>query len=62
VRAGCVARTERSAPFAEWLDRATLAIGGAKADQLFITTARQPVALDTLANAPLSGRLLVAPI
>ncbi|HSW17597.1 MAG TPA: IclR family transcriptional regulator C-terminal domain-containing protein [Ramlibacter sp.] len=30
--------------------------------QLFITTARQPVALDVLANAPLSGRLLVVQI
>jgi DNA-binding IclR family transcriptional regulator/sugar lactone lactonase YvrE len=34
-----------------------VAIGGAQRDQLFITSARQPVALDVLANAPLSGRL-----
>lgn len=27
-------------------------------DRLFITTARQPVALDVLEKAPLSGRLL----
>jgi DNA-binding IclR family transcriptional regulator/sugar lactone lactonase YvrE len=37
-------------------------IGGENGDQLFITTARQPVALDVLANAPLSGRLLVTRI
>jgi IclR family acetate operon transcriptional repressor len=39
-----------------------VAIGGEHGDQLFITTARQPVALDVLANAPLSGRLLVTRI
>jgi sugar lactone lactonase YvrE len=39
-----------------------VALGGADGDELFITTARQPVALDTLAKAPLSGRLLVTRI
>jgi IclR family acetate operon transcriptional repressor len=39
-----------------------VAVGGANGDQLFITTARQPVALDTLGKAPLSGRLLVTSI
>lgn len=34
-----------------------VAIGGAEGRTLFVTTARQPVALDMLANAPLSGRL-----
>jgi IclR family acetate operon transcriptional repressor len=34
-----------------------VAIGGAAMDRLFVTTARQPVALDTLKSAPLSGRL-----
>lgn len=34
-----------------------LAIGGEHSDRLFITTARQPVAIDTLRAAPLSGRL-----
>lgn len=34
-----------------------LAFGGAAMDRLYVTTARQPVALDALANAPLSGRL-----
>ncbi len=36
-----------------------LCFGGADGSQMYITTARQPVPLDTLANAPLSGRLLV---
>ncbi|HSV44637.1 MAG TPA: SMP-30/gluconolactonase/LRE family protein, partial [Ramlibacter sp.] len=35
-----------------------LAFGGADGNELYITTARQPVALDALANSPLSGRLL----
>jgi IclR family transcriptional regulator, acetate operon repressor len=35
-----------------------VAIGGPLLDVLYITTARQPLSLDTLANAPLSGRLL----
>jgi IclR family acetate operon transcriptional repressor len=39
-----------------------VAIGGAGGKSLFITTARQPVALDALANAPLSGRLLVTTV
>jgi IclR family acetate operon transcriptional repressor len=34
-----------------------VAIGGPDMDQLFVTTARQPVSLDALANAPGSGRL-----
>lgn len=34
-----------------------VAIGGTEGRTLFVTTARQPVALDMLANAPLSGRL-----
>lgn len=32
-------------------------LGGADGRRLFITTARQPVPLDVLAKAPLSGRL-----
>jgi len=35
-----------------------LVFGGPEGQQLYITTARQSVALDTLASAPLSGRLL----
>lgn len=34
-----------------------IAIGGAARDRLYVTTARQPVALETLKAAPLSGRL-----
>ncbi len=34
-----------------------VAVGGGALDRLYITTARQPVPLDTLQNAPLSGRL-----
>ena len=34
-----------------------VAIGGTDGRTLFVTSARQPVALDMLANAPLSGRL-----
>ena len=34
-----------------------LAIGGVGGDRLYITTARQPLSLDTLQNAPLSGML-----
>lgn len=37
-----------------------VALGGARSDELYITSARQPVLLDTLAKAPLSGRMLVA--
>jgi IclR family acetate operon transcriptional repressor len=37
---------------------ADLVFGGPEGQQLYITTARQSVALDTLASAPLSGRLL----
>ncbi|KAF1049379.1 IclR family transcriptional regulator domain-containing protein [Xylophilus sp.] len=32
-------------------------VGGADGRRLYVTSARQPVALDALANAPLSGRL-----
>ncbi|MFD2300708.1 IclR family transcriptional regulator C-terminal domain-containing protein [Paracidovorax citrulli] len=39
-----------------------VAIGGAEGRTLFVTTARQPVALDLLANAPLSGRLFALPL
>lgn len=39
-----------------------LAIGGASGKSLFITTARQPVGLDVLANAPLSGSLFVTEV
>ena len=34
-----------------------LTFGGPAADLLYVTTARHPVPLDALANAPLSGRL-----
>lgn len=34
-----------------------LAFGGAGLSRLYVTTARQPVSLDALANAPWSGRL-----
>lgn len=37
-----------------------VALGRPELGEIFITTARQPVSLDILANAPLSGRLLVA--
>jgi len=36
-----------------------VAMGGHDMNQLFVTTARQPVSLDALANAPGSGRLFV---
>ena len=36
-----------------------VAMGGPNMDQLFVTTARQPVSLDALSNAPGSGRLFV---
>ncbi|RYY63214.1 MAG: IclR family transcriptional regulator, partial [Comamonadaceae bacterium] len=36
-----------------------VAVGGAGGASLFITTARQPVALDVLAKAPLSGSLFM---
>lgn len=35
-----------------------LAFGGPELDQLYMTTARQPVSLDALANAPWSGGCL----
>lgn len=34
-----------------------LAIGGAQGNSLYVTSARQPVSLEVLGNAPLSGRL-----
>lgn len=34
-----------------------IVVGGKYLDRLFVTSARQPVALDTLKSAPLSGRL-----
>ncbi|WP_309680672.1 IclR family transcriptional regulator C-terminal domain-containing protein [Polaromonas sp.] len=34
-----------------------LALGGEQLDTLYVTSARQPVSLETLGNAPLSGRL-----
>lgn len=34
-----------------------VALGGERLDTLYVTSARQPVSLETLANAPLSGRL-----
>ncbi|WCM93299.1 SMP-30/gluconolactonase/LRE family protein [Acidovorax sp. NCPPB 2350] len=39
-----------------------VAVGGVGGRCLFVTTARQPVALDMLANAPLSGRLFALPL
>ncbi len=39
-----------------------VAIGGADGRTLFVTSARQSVALDMLANAPLSGRLFALPL
>ncbi|SFD73173.1 IclR family transcriptional regulator domain-containing protein [Paracidovorax konjaci] len=39
-----------------------VAVGGADGRTLFVTTSRQPVALDMLANAPLSGRLFALPL
>lgn len=39
-----------------------VAVGGPDGNILFVTTARQPVALDMLTNAPLSGRLFALPL